>query len=133
MVPKSHLAQLLPEYDLAIVPKRASCSFGNDAESTKILELMAVGVPVVVAKTRIDSFYHSEQTVQFFESDNDASLAEAMCALANNPELRRNIVAGGLKYFCNNNWDTVKPKYLDAIDSLNDHKRVTVEPMERTT
>ena len=132
MVPKSRLAQLLPEYDLAIVPKRASCSFGNDAESTKILEFMAVGVPAVVSNTRIDSLYHSEKTVKFFESDNDASLAEAIYALAINPGLRRNIVAGGLKYFSNNNWDTVKPNYLAVIDSLNDYKPVTVEPMKRT-
>lgn len=132
MVPKSRLAQLLPEYDLAIVPKRASCSFGNDAESTKILELMAVGIPVVVAKTRIDSFYHSEQTVQFFESDDAASLAEAICAVANNPERRQEIVAGGLKYFHNNNWDTVKPQYLAAMDSLNGHKSVNHEQMERS-
>jgi glycosyltransferase involved in cell wall biosynthesis len=93
---------------------------------------MAVGIPAVVSNTRIDSLYHTEKTVKFFESDNDASLAEAIYALAINPGLRRNIVAGGLKYFSNNNWDTVKPNYLAVIDSLNDYKAVTVEPMKRT-
>lgn len=123
MVPKSRLPALLSEYDLGIVPKRASCSFGNEAESTKILELMAVGVPVVVSKTKIDSFYHSEETVQFFESDNDANLAECIRSLVNNPAVRHRLVANGREYFRNNNWNTVKPLYLNIIDNLNPHLR----------
>jgi glycosyltransferase involved in cell wall biosynthesis len=133
MVPKNRLPDLLSAYDLAIVPKRASCSFGNEAESTKILELMAVGVPVVVARTRIDSLYHSEKTVQFFESGDDASLADCILRLANNPALRQRLVANGCDYFLNNNWDTVKPIYLTIVDSLSSPRTATVEaPMKIT-
>ena len=128
MVPKNRLPDLLADYDLAIVPKRASCPFGNEAESTKILELMAVGVPVVVARTKIDSLYHSDETVQFFESENDANLAECIRSLVDNPDLRNRLVANGNEYFRNNNWEKVKPKYLKVIDSLSPHRHATVEP-----
>jgi glycosyltransferase involved in cell wall biosynthesis len=39
--------------DLGVVPKRND-PFGDEAFSTKILEFMAMGVPVIVSETRID-------------------------------------------------------------------------------
>ena len=35
--------------DVAVVPKRASSPFGNEAMSTKIMEFMSLGVPVIVS------------------------------------------------------------------------------------
>ncbi len=42
--------------DLGIVPKRAA-GFGDEAFSTKILEFMALGVPVIASETQIDRYY----------------------------------------------------------------------------
>jgi len=41
--------------DLGIVPKRKD-NFGNEAFSTKILEFMAMSVPVIVSDTMVDKF-----------------------------------------------------------------------------
>ena len=38
---------------VGVVPKRSE-GFGNEAFSTKTLEFMACGVPVIVSRTRID-------------------------------------------------------------------------------
>jgi glycosyltransferase involved in cell wall biosynthesis len=62
--------------DVGVVPKRAA-GFGNEAFSTKILEFMACGVPVIVSRTQVDSYYFDDQLVRFFESENADDLAKA--------------------------------------------------------
>ena len=47
-VPLDQVAEVIANSDLGIVPKRAN-SFGNEAYSTKIMEFMSQGVPVVVS------------------------------------------------------------------------------------
>jgi len=51
-LPSREIARVMAEADLAIEPKRATSAFGNEALSTKILEFMALGVPVVASRTR---------------------------------------------------------------------------------
>ena len=69
-------ARHLANADLGVVPKRAD-SFGNEAYSTKIMEFMSLGVPVVVSSTKIDRFYFDDSVVRFFESGNADALATA--------------------------------------------------------
>jgi len=75
-VPISEISAVMAAADVGVVPKRAS-GFGNEAFSTKILEFMACGVPVIVSRTQVDSYYFNDNVVRFFESENEASLAAA--------------------------------------------------------
>jgi glycosyltransferase involved in cell wall biosynthesis len=76
-IPLTEMAAVMSSADLGVVPKRAE-GFGNEAFSTKILEFMASGVPVVVSKTRVDSYYFDEKVVRFFKSSDDADLARVL-------------------------------------------------------
>jgi glycosyltransferase involved in cell wall biosynthesis len=111
------IAPVMANADLGVVPKRAD-SFGNEAYSTKIMEFMASGVPVVVSKTKIDSFYFNDSVVRFFESGNEENLAEAMGELLSSPELRRSLVMRANEYVAGNNWAKHKVEYLQLVDSL---------------
>lgn len=116
--PISEIAQLMAMADLAIVPKRASSSFGNEAASTKVQEFMAVGVPVIVSRTRIDDFCFDESMVRFFESENVDALANAIIELYAHPEQRRKLVDGAYRHIQQNNWDVKQYEYLSVVDSL---------------
>jgi glycosyltransferase involved in cell wall biosynthesis len=111
------IAPVMANADLGVVPKRAD-SFGNEAYSTKIMEFMASGVPVVVSKTKIDSFYFNDSVVRFFESGNENDLAEAMGELLSKPELRRSLIMRANEYVASNNWAKHKAEYLQLVDSL---------------
>jgi glycosyltransferase involved in cell wall biosynthesis len=111
------IAGIVANVDLGIVAKRAD-SFGNEAYSTKIMEFMAAGVPVIVSKTRVDSFYFNESIVRFFESGNENDLAEAMLCLVNSRELRESLVHNANEYVARNSWQTRKDGYWRLVDSL---------------
>jgi len=116
--PTSEIAKLMAMADLAVVPKRASSSFGTEAASTKVQEFMAVGVPVIVSRTRIDTLYFDESMVRFFESENVDALANAIIELYAHPEQRRKLVEGANRHIQQNNWDVKQYEYLSVVDSL---------------
>jgi glycosyltransferase involved in cell wall biosynthesis len=116
-IPVREIVEVMANADLGIVPKRAD-SFGNEAYSTKIMEFMSLGIPVVVSSTKIDRFYFDDTVVRFFESGNVAALAAAILEMIRNPEQRQAMAARALEYAVRNSWDTRKGNYLDLVDSL---------------
>jgi glycosyltransferase involved in cell wall biosynthesis len=115
------IPQIIANADLGVVPKRAD-SFGNEAYSTKIMEFMSQGIPVVVSRTKIDSYYFDDETVSFFPSGDSAAMAEAMYEVARNPVLRGSLIQRGLEYVQLHGWDRSKQQYFDLIDNLSTQK-----------
>jgi glycosyltransferase involved in cell wall biosynthesis len=117
-LPVQEIAEIMSTANLAIVPKRASSGFGNEAASTKIMEFMALGVPVIASRTKIDTYYHDDCRIRFFESENEADLARAIVELHQAPRLRAQLAANGLMYVERNNWKQEGQGYLKLLDSL---------------
>jgi glycosyltransferase involved in cell wall biosynthesis len=111
------IATVMAQADLGVVPKRAD-SFGNEAYSTKIMEFMAVGVPVIVSNTKVDRFYFDDSVVCFFESGNAHALAQKMLELLRNPDLRRELILRASEYAAQNSWQRRKSDYLEIVDSI---------------
>ncbi|MBW2610582.1 MAG: glycosyltransferase family 4 protein [Deltaproteobacteria bacterium] len=121
-LPIDQIAELMANCDLGIVPKRND-SFGGEAFSTKTLEFMSLGVPIIVSRTKIDNYYFDESIVKFFEPENEQDLAESMLLLIKNSEFRETITSNALKFLNKNNWDIKQHIYLDLIDSLVESKK----------
>lgn len=128
-VPFTQIADVIANADLGIVPKRAD-SFGNEAFSTKIMEFMSQGVPVVVSRTKIDTFYFKEGEVHFFPSGDSQAMAKAILDVINNEQLRRELISRGYEYTERNGWDRKKKEYLDLIDWLSTEKFENLRPTE---
>ena len=107
----------MADADLGVVPKRAD-SFGNEAYSTKIMEFMALGVPVVVSNTKIDRYYFDDSVVRFFESGNSDALAAGMLEIMRDSKRRQQMVDRASAYAARNSWELRKPDYLRLVDSL---------------
>ncbi len=117
-LPSREIAQVMAGSDLAIEPKRATSAFGNEALSTKILEFMALGVPVIASKTRIHAYYYPDSIIQYYENDSETQLAHQIVRLKNDPDLRRRLVANAAEHVLENNWSARKEEYLQLVDSL---------------
>jgi glycosyltransferase involved in cell wall biosynthesis len=103
---------------LCVVPKRASSPFGNEAMSTKIMEFMSLGVPVIVSNTKVDCYYHDDSRVRFFKSDDYADLAAAIRELHNKPDLRASLARNAQEYVRAHCWETKSAVYLHLVDAL---------------
>jgi glycosyltransferase involved in cell wall biosynthesis len=113
----SEIADRMASSDAGIVPKRAD-SFGNEAFSTKVMEFMAMGVPVIVSDTDIDRFYFNESLLMFFKSGDERDLAEKIITLYRNKELRIKLMNNGLDFIKENNWQVKDDLYLQIISAL---------------
>jgi glycosyltransferase involved in cell wall biosynthesis/peptidoglycan/xylan/chitin deacetylase (PgdA/CDA1 family) len=116
-IPVRDMAGIMANADLGVVPKRAD-SFGNEAYSTKIMEFMSLGVPVVISSTKIDRYYFDDSVVRFFESGNSDALAEALLDMYRDENLRRSMAERASVYATRNSWESRKRDYLHLVDSL---------------
>jgi len=117
-LPSSEIAQVMAMADLAIEPKRTNSEFSNEALSTKIMEFMALGVPVIACRTRIHAYYYDDSIIQYYENDDETELAQQMLRLRNDPDLRARLVENAKKYVEQNTWNARKHEYLHMVDSL---------------
>jgi glycosyltransferase involved in cell wall biosynthesis len=118
LIPTEEIVKVMANSDLAVEPKRAGSNFGNEALSMKIFEFMAVGVPLVVSRTRIHQFYYPDDLVCYYDDDNDEQLAANILFLRNNPAHRQQQILNALQYVEAHNWSAEKLEYLRIVDSL---------------
>jgi len=117
-VPTTELAEIIANANLGIEPKR-NCGFANEALSTKIMEFMAVGVPVIVSDTKVHKYYFNDKVVKFFSAGDESSLAESMLLLIKDNDLRKRLVSNALEFVEDYMWKKKKDDYLKLVDSLN--------------
>jgi glycosyltransferase involved in cell wall biosynthesis len=116
-LPLREIPQVMENADLGVVPKRSD-TFGNEAFSTKILEFMALRVPVLVANTKVDRYYFDSSLVAFFQSNDERNLARCMLELIGDRQRRERLTRNAWEFVCRNDWGTNEKKYLELISSL---------------
>ena len=116
-VPLDEVPSVLESADLGIVPKRSD-GFGNEAFSTKILEFMAMGVPVVIPDTAVDKYYFSDEVVRFFHANDENSLATAILFMIKNPDVGKALARDASEFVKQYSWRSNKEAYLGLVDAL---------------
>jgi glycosyltransferase involved in cell wall biosynthesis len=116
-VPVQEIAPIMVRADVGVVPKRAD-SFGNEAYSTKIMEFMALGVPVVISETKVDRHYFNDDLVRFFPSGDAEALARAVIETLENPDETCARVARAQAYAIAESWQRRKGNYLALVERL---------------
>jgi glycosyltransferase involved in cell wall biosynthesis len=116
-LPLEKIVKVMAAADIGVVPKRND-PFGGEAFSTKILEFMSLGVPVIVSRTRIDTYYFNDSVVKFFAPDDVMDLAKSMLNMVKDRGMRKNLVDNALKFVEDFSWDKRKWEYLGLADRL---------------
>jgi glycosyltransferase involved in cell wall biosynthesis len=111
------IASVMAQADLGIVPKRSD-GFGNEAFSTKTLEFMALGVPLVVAATTIDKRYFDESLVRFFVPGDPDDLARQLVDAYRDRDRSARLAATASRFVASQNWAVKKNDYLSLVAHL---------------
>ncbi len=117
LLPIRDIAPVMAGADIGIVPKRDD-GFGNEAFSTKILEFMSLGVPVVVASTKVDRYYFNDSVARFFTSGSVEDLAASLEEVLRDKSRRETLAQSGFDFSRKFSWDCKKDVYLDLVESI---------------
>jgi glycosyltransferase involved in cell wall biosynthesis len=117
LLPSEQIVEKMQDADFGIVPKRDD-DFGGDAFSTKILEFMALGVPVIIAATRIERYYFNDSIATFFTAGDHNSFAETLHnTIADKKHIETKRLSA-LRFIEENNWNVKKILFLEIINKL---------------
>ena len=84
----------------------------------KLLEYVALGIPVISSTTPTISAYFDETMVSYFRPGDEGDLAKRIVALRAHPELRGRLVAQADTFLERHSWDRERERYYDVVDSL---------------
>jgi glycosyltransferase involved in cell wall biosynthesis len=116
-LPLREMPDVIANADVGVVPKRAD-SFGDEAYSTKILEFMSQGIPVVASSTKVDRFYFNDSVLRFFPSGDEGALATALIEVLTTPELAASLVRNADHLLRENDWSVKKQEYFAIVDNV---------------
>jgi len=116
--PSEEIAELLSHADVGIEPKTKVNLFSNEAFSTKILEFMLSGIPVIASDTLIHKYYIDGSLVKYFRAGDIDDLAESILFIYKEKSFSKNMIERASHFIKSNTWDVKKYKYLELVDSL---------------
>lgn len=116
-VPFYELPQILANADIGVVPTKGSV-FSDTALSMKSLEYMALGIPIVISKTKVHGLYYDSSMVRFFEPENSHDLAMSVIGLYDDEEEGKRLARKAQGFIKKYGWRESKKIYLDIVDTL---------------
>lgn len=121
VLPLEQIAEVMANADVGVEPKLAN-SFSDEAFSTKILEFMTLGVPVIASDTSVHKYYITDDVVEYFHAGSVEELVVAIRKLYNEPEFRVKLVERASEYIKDFSWDKRKGAYLELAGALHVEK-----------
>jgi glycosyltransferase involved in cell wall biosynthesis len=112
-VPLDELIQKVRGMDLVVIPNRSNVAT-DLMLPVKMLEGIALGIPVVAPRLRTIEHYFDEDQVFYFEPEDVHSLAEAIFSAYRNGDERRRKAKNAGRFFDTYSWDRQK-KELFAL------------------
>lgn len=113
----SEIPEVLGKIDVGVVPVLRDAHM-DLAFPSRIFEYVALGVPVIAARTQAVESLFDDDAISYFEPGNERQLADRIMELYVNPEVARSKVANAKKAYERNRWEVLKRSFVDRIDKL---------------
>jgi glycosyltransferase involved in cell wall biosynthesis len=116
-VPVDALLPILLDADIGVVPAGLD-AFTNTMLPSKLLEYVALGIPVVCADLPAVRRYFTDDQITFFAPSDPEALAAAVSELSSNTTRRRQQAELAMSFLDDHGWDAERSRYLALIDEL---------------
>ncbi len=117
-VPLEEIPRLIARADVGVVAHQSDV-FTDLVMPNKLLEYVALGVPVAVARTTAVEAYFDEQMVAFFEPGNASDLACALRELLTDPIRRQSLAErAAVRYSLDLSWPEMARHYVGLVENL---------------
>lgn len=117
-LPSEALPDLIRQADVGVVPNRRDL-FTDGILPTKLMEYVALNVPVVAARTTAIANYFDDTMVRFFTPGDVDDLAAAILALYQDPEQRAAYSKNASRFNERYNWPAIAADYVAVLERLN--------------
>lgn len=122
MVEADRLPAAIRSADVGVVPNRSNL-FTDGILPTKLMEYVAMGVPVIAARTPTVAAYFDDSMVEFFEPGDPDDLAAHIRLLYRDRERREELSRNSGEFNRRYNWDSIAEQYGDLVDRLGTSRR----------
>jgi len=116
-VPIEELVPVLLGADVGVVPI-LNDEFTKYMLPVKLLEYVALRIPVICSRTETIEAYFDDSMVAYVEPGNADDLAEKIMDLYRNPGKRKMLAANADRFNRDYNWEEMKQRYYELIDDL---------------
>jgi glycosyltransferase involved in cell wall biosynthesis len=120
--PLQELPGQLRSMDLGVVGNRRTAA-GDLMLPVKLLEYVALGIPVVVPRLRTIEHYFSEDMVTYFEPEDVGSLADSIYQLCCNPERGWKTAGQADRFLRDYGWDKQGPELVKFYRALVENRK----------
>jgi glycosyltransferase involved in cell wall biosynthesis len=117
-IPTTELPNFIRQADLGVVPYRRDI-FTDGILPTKLMEYVALGVPVIAARTPVIESYFDDRMVQFFAPEDHEDLARGIVSLYADRQRLRELARNADIFNQRYSWAAVSAQYLALVDRLN--------------
>lgn len=117
MIPAEDLPAILSRANVGVVPNRSNI-FTEGILPTKLLEYVAMGIPVIVSHTAGVAEYFDDAMVCFFQPGRPDELADRILLLATNPEKRDSLAKEADRFNQMYSWEKTAAEYVSLVSSL---------------
>ncbi len=115
LLPATELPPLLAQADVGIVPNRSNI-FTDGLLPTKLMEYVAIGTPVIAARTPTINTYFDDQMVQFFTPNDVEDLTRCILQLGQDKARLQTLSHNANKFNQQYSWENVAANYVTLID-----------------
>ena len=116
-VPLEGLIPILEEMDLGIVPNGRNVAT-ELMLPVKMLECIALGIPVVVPRLKTIAHYFTEEMVFFFEPDDIESMSEAIFSASASEKSRLSKAREARKFLDMHGWESHKSGFMEMYRNI---------------
>lgn len=116
-IPIEQIPEAISDMDLGVIPNRKNCAT-DLMLPVKMMEYMALGIPVVAPKLKAIQYYFSDKMVSYYEPENTEAMAEAIFEIHRDESRRKSQVEEAKGFLKRYGWEKQSVDFINFYSGV---------------